>query len=463
MKSMNKFRLFSGVAMLGLTFAMSSCVRKGFDTPPDDSYVDPQVPVTHTIAQMKAMLGAYTSTSIFPDTTFTGDIVISGVVTADDRSGNYYKQIVIQDSTGGVTININNYSLYAHYPVGRKLYIKLKGMTLSYDGGLPVLGLGLTEQRAVKGLESSDIDAHIIKGDIGHTVKDTVITLTQAKAADPFFYNRLVTVSDVEFLDTNKTYTESTLTTNRYLVNCAALSTAQQLVTRNSNYANFHGLNVPSGHGSLTGIFTVYQTSASNRTAQIVIRDTSDVKFYEPRCNGNVPPPTGVVLLEQFSGGTTGEIAITGWTNYAEAGGVKWKYGSGGTVSTKPYAQVTAYQTNQADVKSWLITSGVDLSGATTPKLTFISADGYDNGAVTTVMISTNYVPGTNPATATWTTLNPTISSGHTNSYGSFISSGDVSLSSYIGQTVYVAFKYVGSAPAKTTTFELDNVTITKQ
>ena len=296
---MNKFKLFTGVAMLGLTFAMSSCVRKDFDAPPDNSQYDPQLPVNTTIEQLKAMVGPYTSSTSYDDTTFASDLVISGVVTADDRSGNYYKQIVIQDATGGIAININNYSLYTHYPVGRKLYIKLNGMTLSYDGGNPVLGLGLTEQRAVKGLESSDIDAHIIRGNIGNVVKDTVITLAQAKAANPFFYNRLVTVSDVEFLDTTRTYTAPEAATNRYLVNCAYNnpSTAEQLVTRNSNYANFHGLTVPSGHGSVTGIFTVF--ISSSRTAQILIRDTSDVKLNQPRCNGNVtpPPPTNSPLI----------------------------------------------------------------------------------------------------------------------------------------------------------------------
>lgn len=411
---MNKLRVLAGAAMLGLTFATSSCVRKDFDAPPDNSQYDPKLNVTTTIQQMRDMLGAYTSTTVFPDTTFTQDLVISGIVAADDRSGNLYKQIVIQDSTSGIAININNYSLYTHYPVGRKLYIKLKGMTLSYDGGLPVLGLGLTEQRQVKGLESTDIDAHIIRGNIGNVVKDTVISLATAKAGNPFFYNRLVTVAGVEFLDTTKTYTEPSATTNRYVVECAATSTANQLVVRGSNYSNFHGLKVPGGNGNLTGIYTIYQSSASNKTAQMIMRDTSDVKFYNARCNGNVPPPTGSLLFEQFTGGANNVVInLAGWTNFAEAGGIQWKYGTGGTNANKPYAQVTAFSTNQASVISWLITPRVDLTGATAPKLKFISSDGFDKNATLKVYVSENFTPSGNPTTATWVQVPATISTGH--------------------------------------------------
>lgn len=441
--------------------SFSSCVKKSFDPPADMSHYDPQLKVTHTIEQLKAMNGAYVSNVNYDTTLITDDVVVSGVVVADDRSGNYFKQIVIQDSTGGIAISINAYSLYNDYPVGRKIYVKCKGMYLGYDGGLPVMGGSVSEQKAINGLDGSDINKRIVKADIGHVVKDTVITLAQARTADPFFYNRLVTVTDIEFVDTTKTFTEPSATTNRYVTNCVAAGSTSQLVVRTSNYANFHAMKLPVGHGSITGILTVYQTST--KTAQLIIRTIDDVKLTVDRCN----PFANSLFLESFGSNTSGEITLAGWTNYAEAGNVKWQFGNAGTnVANKPYAQVTAFNSGQDPVVSWLITPGISLAGTTTPKLNFISADGRDNGASLKVFVSTNYTPGSAPNTASWTLLNPTISSGNTGGFGAFISSGDVDLSAYVGQTVCVAFKYVGADPSsgtkKTTTFEIDDVNISK-
>jgi len=292
-----RFRTVSFYVVLCMT--LSACLRKGTDTPPDISNYDPGLTVTHTIAQLKALNGAYISTSSFDTTLITTEVVVAGIVVADDRSGNFYKQIVLQDSTGGIAVNIDGYSLYNKYPVGRKLYIKCKGLYLGYDGGLPVMGSKISEQKAVLGIVSADIDAHIVRAGIGHAVKDTVITLAQARAADPFFLNRLVTIADVEFIDTTKTYTEPAATTNRYVANCAAAnpSAAQQLVVRSSNYATFHAQPLPAGHGSITGILTVYQASATLKTAQMIIRDPQDVKLNEPRCsNGNAGPFTAPLI-----------------------------------------------------------------------------------------------------------------------------------------------------------------------
>lgn len=299
MKNVNKYRVCSGLLCFVYMLVLNACMRKGIDAPPDISHFDPGLTVTHSIAALKALNGPYTSVSSYDTTLITEDVVIAGVVVADDRSGNFYKQIVLQDATGGISINIDGYSLYNKYPVGRKLYVKCKGMYLGYDGGLPVLGSRISEQKAVLGLVSAEIDAHIIRAAIGQEVKDTVITLAEAKSAPAVLLNRLVTITDVEFLDTGKTYTEPSQTTNRYLVNCAANNPPanQQLVMRTSNYANFHAQPMAKGHGAITGILTVYQASATSKTAQLVIRQEPDVQFAEPRCTNGSNGPFNAPLI----------------------------------------------------------------------------------------------------------------------------------------------------------------------
>ena len=115
------------------TFVFTSCVRKDHDTPPDQSQYDPGLTVTHTIAELLAMNPEYNPSSKDDTMLITQDWVISGIVTANDESGNFYKRIVIQDSTAGLQVLIDAYSLYTQFPVGRKVYVSL--ITKSFSNG----------------------------------------------------------------------------------------------------------------------------------------------------------------------------------------------------------------------------------------------------------------------------------------------------------------------------------------
>ena len=138
------------------------------------------------------------------------------------------------------------------------------------------------------------------------------------------------------------------------------------------------------------------------------------------------------------------------------------------------FAQVSAFSSTniQPTVTSWLISPAIALTGLPSANLSFQTIDGFNNGATLTVLVSTNYTGSTTPSTATWTTLasstaNPTLFSGPTASgYASTWKSASVNLATYIGQTVYISFRYDGANPSsgtkKTTTWEVDNVKIAR-
>src|SRR5215204_1011761 len=111
---MNKlFKLMTAAIMVLTAVSISSC-KKNFDNPPGPA--DPAIVANTSIKALKAMhisAGAYD--------VITTDIVISGIVVADDKSGNLYKQIFIQDATGGLQIMLDANSLYGSYPVGRRI------------------------------------------------------------------------------------------------------------------------------------------------------------------------------------------------------------------------------------------------------------------------------------------------------------------------------------------------------
>ena len=106
------------ILLFGICYFITLSCNKKFDEPPP--YTAPDLTPTLTIAQLKAMHIPGSSETI------TTDDIIEGVVTANDSSGNFYKQIIIQDSTAGIAINIDDYNLYTAYPVGRNVFIKFK-------------------------------------------------------------------------------------------------------------------------------------------------------------------------------------------------------------------------------------------------------------------------------------------------------------------------------------------------
>jgi hypothetical protein len=68
------------------------------------------------------------------------------------------------------------------------------------------------------------------------------------------------------------------------------------LAVRSSNYADFHAVRVGRGRGTITGIYTVYQSASY--TPQLLVRDTGDVKMYGERCGAL--PPTPMVTIDSL-------------------------------------------------------------------------------------------------------------------------------------------------------------------
>lgn len=74
-------------------------------------------------------------------TTFSRDYVLDGVVTASDKSGNFYRTFIVEDVTGAVEVKAGLYDLHTLYPIGRKVSVRLKGLTLGRYNGMYQVGL----------------------------------------------------------------------------------------------------------------------------------------------------------------------------------------------------------------------------------------------------------------------------------------------------------------------------------
>ena len=114
--------------LLVTLLAFSACQRQYAEPPIDEL---PNIEANMTFRELVNMA---TTTP-----TLIGDKIIKGTVIADDRSGNFYKQIVIQDSTGGIRIDVDAFSLYTEYPIGREMWVKCKDLFVWKDGDVAAI------------------------------------------------------------------------------------------------------------------------------------------------------------------------------------------------------------------------------------------------------------------------------------------------------------------------------------
>ena len=459
------------ILFAGIVITNTSC-NKQFDQPP--VYVVPTVKANTTIKQLKALHTTSGSLDLVNQ-----DIIIRGIVIADDKSGNLYKTIVIQDETGGLTLLLGGNNLFNSYPIGKELFVNCKGLYLGDYNRVIQLGGGIDGSGttpALADIPSSLFSKYIIKGSFGNVVTPRVVTpAALGTNMQDTLLNTLIQINNVEFsvADTSKTYALPNQnppgTVNFTVKDCSGGS----ITLRNSGFSAFAGNNVPNGNGSIVSVYTVFGT-----TKQLTIRDTADLKMYGARCGsgggggGGGGTGTGNLLNETFESQVVpasspfNAIAIADWANLSEAGTQKYFARSFGTPVNK-YAQMTAFGSAQATVTSWLVTKAVNLGSFANKSLNFETKAGFANGATLKVLVSSNYTGMGNPwATGvTWTELAASFSAGSATGYpATFTSSGDVSLNSYSG-TIYVAFKYDGADPTgsgsdKTTTWQLDNIKV---
>lgn len=245
------------------------------------------------------------------------NIIISGIVTANDEHGNFYKEIYIEDSTGAIKVMLDATELYKTYPIGRRVYIYCKNLYISDYYRMMQLGTRVVISGAptMQGIYSSDIPNYVKGGSFNNPITPTIVTLGQlGTAMSDSYLGRLVKMNDYEVIpaDTNKTWADTSvyrLDQNINIQNCGSNS---KTIIRTGGYADFAGLAVPKGNGSITSIYTVYLT-----TKQFIIRDTSDVQFASLRCGSGpiTAPRITIGQLRQSYPGANARIKITNPTS----------------------------------------------------------------------------------------------------------------------------------------------------
>ncbi|MEX1003224.1 MAG: DUF5689 domain-containing protein [Crocinitomicaceae bacterium] len=394
-------------------FAVFISCKKEYDTPPL-SY--PGIEGSVTIDSLRQWQQSEGSIS------FDSELSVYGIVTMDETDGNIYKNVYMQDHTGAINVRmLSGGGLYE----GDSIRIALKGCYLnSYNGVLQ--------------LDSVDVDYNIVKQSVDNSIMPELTTIDQITSAKE---SELIQLENVQFVSwqLDETYAdkENLISEDRLLED----QSGNTVVVRTSGYSSFADQQIAQGSGSIVCIVNHF-----NGEIQLLIRSFAEINLNNPRFNG-------LVLLKDFN---DDEITSGGWTTQNVVGTVaQWETSSAGG-APNPYAAISNYENNtKYDTDSWLISPSVDLSGLTTPTLSFDNAYKY-TGLPLELYVSTNYVSG-DPSSGTW--ANITGSANWSGGNFIFVNSGDIDLSPYLGTNVHVAFRYQGTT-SDGSTWELDNILI---
>ena len=380
-----------------------------------------------TVAEVKAYFtGALAQ---IPDNAY-----LKAQVTANDKTGNLFKYIYVEDKTGGIRVNIDMASLYAdpRFFVGKQVLINLKDL---YVGSVNTeVQLGGFFNGNVGRVLANDVYKHFFQTNDFTEVVATEKTIAGLTDAD---VGRWIKIKDLQFIndDLGESYAGGS-NTSRTLEDCSGA----KISLTTSSFANFASRQIDSGKGDLYGVLT-----KANGKYEVWITNPLGADFDGNRCDGSPVPVFENIFNEDFSGALTNN-----WTAVSVLGAAVWNIQQFG--NPKPCVVMSGNGN-----EDWLISKPITLAGYKNYYLSF-ETDGRASvqSDQLEVYVTDNYTGSLDPKN--WTKLNPTLDSDMSK-FAPFVNSGKLDISNFAGKNVVVAFKYTSTATASAT-WELDNVKV---
>lgn len=281
--------MYSRIVIILFVILNVGCLKQSNELPPLTMNHDPGLPVNFQLSRLHALLPPE-GAPVLLDSDWTA----ACIVRADDASGNFHNQLVLEDSTAGISVLLNEGSLYTRYPTGSKVYLKLRGLYLGNDHGNPYLG-GIPAPDNAGVLQVSDVPARslttiLIPAGTAPEMLPLVQDLAQLQTPHPELTGRLIRLNGVELADPDHDdrYADPGSATSIRLQNCAG----EGIILRSSNYASFQPVATPGGNGTITAIYSIYKGAG-----QLSIRDTNDVSMKGIRCDGTIPRDPDLISI----------------------------------------------------------------------------------------------------------------------------------------------------------------------
>jgi hypothetical protein len=210
---------------------------------------------------------------------------IKAYVIGNDESGNIYKQIYLQDETGGILVIVNLTGLFAQFPVGQEVIVELDNLCIgkyygAYQIGTPQLSKSISSKGIVN-YGMNRMNPRFFFDNIHRNgapditkVNSLMKTYTSIPASSESVRNTIVRLNNVSF-DGGGTKQFAPMVDGVPTTGTAKLNVnGVKIDVRTSGYANFAGDTIPTGTGSITAILSQYFDNL-----QITLRKRSDLQF----------------------------------------------------------------------------------------------------------------------------------------------------------------------------------------
>ena len=448
MKLFNKISLLTFISIL--TF---SCIEDDDYSVPQSVGLEENENLTQLLSEIEDGYADLMTISELKNLFVNGEVneiesnlVVKGYVSSSDYSGNFYKEFYMQDEvenpTAGIKVAINQVDSYNQFNIGREVYIKLQGLTIgetnSGDGVVAIGGGGNVNGDEISEISENRASDCILRSGNSYSLVPLALNLSDINDSHVGVYVSALGAQFSSGLD-GLTYVDpdEDYDTQRDLESCVDSGT---LKLETSAFSNFNDSMLPTeGSGTISGIIT-RDYFGDNRVMMLNTKD--DVNFDSSRCDP--------LFADDFSSNN-----LDNWTVVSVIGDQEWEITPYGNPA--PSAKMSGYSGGNNVNEDWLITSAIDLSSLTTATLNFQSVVRY-SGPSLEVYISTDYSGGDPSSDGNWTELSVILDTDDS-SWSSWTDSGNVDLNSYLGDNVYIGFKYISSSSGSAT-YEIDNVLV---
>lgn len=279
--------------LFAISFTFNACVFEDFDEPPVGNL--PSLTGNITIEQIKAQ---HTLGSDAAPIQAIGDEspVLAATVVGDDAFGNIFKQLYLEDETGGIIIRLDEIGLNGLYPVGTPVVIDLSNLYIGDFAGNYQLGIAGGDR-----VPASLVRSTVYANGNPLTLTPTVLNITDLSNDETFarYQSTLVQFDAVQFsgLDANASYADAAnqQSLNRTLTDCEE----NTIIVRSSGFADFASELTPAGNGTIVAILTAF-----NDTRQLVVRSPQDLNMTAERCG--VIAGGDIITIEELRAQYTG-------------------------------------------------------------------------------------------------------------------------------------------------------------
>lgn len=214
-----------------------------------------------------------------------GDLRIAGRITANDRNGNLYYTVCIEDSTGGIALRVGADNLYRRYWIGAEVTVRCNGLWLGAYGGALQLGAAPAGAFEVDPIAESEAGLYVTV-DTGRQTEVIPYAIAVAQCSPRYLYTQ-VRLEGVQFAEEDLLRGWCDTLPDPDTGEAVVAAASRRLIDRKgdtlavytSPYADYAALPLPAGSGAVEGVLSYFNGNYQLRIIDYRRIDMSGERF----------------------------------------------------------------------------------------------------------------------------------------------------------------------------------------